>query len=163
MVATRKIAQVLICGIFVLAVVTGTGNAADKKDMGGWDLGGAYNQLYKSSERDRLKGTVESFEEVVPMPGMSPGVAIVVKDDDGDRVMVHLGPRWFVDPDGIGVRKGDQVKIKGAWAVIGEEDVFIASKVKRSEFDEYKIRRTRDGYPFWCMSDAELARERAGD
>jgi hypothetical protein len=55
------------------------------------------------------------------------------------------------------------VKIKGAWAEIEGRDLFIAAKVKRGEFDEYKIRRTRDGFPFWCMSDEELARERAGE
>lgn len=161
--ANRKIIAAIVCGIFVLAAGVGTGFAGNAKDMGGWDVDGAYNQFYKSSERDRLKGEVEAFSEVVPLPGMSPGVAMIIKDDDGDRIVVHLGPKWFVDPKGIGIRKGDKVKIKGAWSEIGNEDVFIAAKVKRGEFDEYKIRRTRDGFPFWCMSAEELAREKAGD
>ena len=161
--AKRKIIAAIVCGMFFLAAGVGTGSAGDTKDMGGWDIDGAYNQLYKSSERDRLKGDVEAFSEVVPLPGMSPGVAMIIKDADGDRVVVHLGPKWFVGLEGIGIRKGDQVKIKGAWAEIGGEDVFIAAKVKRGEFDEYKVRRTRDGFPFWCMSVQELAREKAGD
>ena len=161
--ANVKSLAAIFGGVFLLAAGLGSVSAGDRKDMGGWEVDGAYNQLYKSSERDRLKGDVEAFSEVTPLPGMSPGVALILKDVDGDRVVVHLGPRWFVDPEGIGIRKGDQVKIKGAWAEIGGEDVFIAAKVKRSEFDEYKIRRTRDGYPFWCMSPEELAGEKAGD
>jgi hypothetical protein len=161
--ANRKFLVTIMCVMFMLAGGVGSGFAGDTKNMGGWEIDGPYNQFYKSSERDRLKGDVEAFTEVVPLPGMSPGVALVLKDADGDRVVIHLGPRWFVDPEGIGIRKGDQVKIKGAWAEIEGEDVFIAAKVKRSEFDEYKIRRTKDGFPFWCMSAEELAREKAGD
>lgn len=159
----RKIFPAIAIGIGLLIAVRVGGAAAQPKEMGGWEPGGAYNRLYKSSERDRLKGVIEEVTEVVPLPGMSPGVAIVLKDEDGDRVRVHLGPRWFVDPEGIGVRKGDEVKIRGAWAEVGGEDVFIASKVKRSEFEEYKVRRTRDGYPFWCMSPEELAAEKSGE
>lgn len=136
--------------------------AADVKDMGGWEQDGEYNRLYKNSERDRLKGIVETFEEVTPLPGMSTGLALVVKDVDGDRITVHVGPSWFVKADDTGLRKGDEVKIKGVWAEIGEQDIFMAAKIKRSEYDEYKIRRTRDGFPFWCMDPETLEKERSG-
>jgi hypothetical protein len=158
-----RILAAIAFGLFLLAAGAGSASAGDRKDMGGWEVDGAYNQLYKSSERDRLKGDIQDIVEVVPLEGMSPGVALIVKDVDGDRVTVHIGPRWFVDPEGMGVRKGDQVKIKGAWAEIGDEDIFIAAKVKRSEFDEYKVRLTRNGFPFWCMSEDELARERSSE
>ncbi|AOY59841.1 MULTISPECIES: hypothetical protein [Desulfococcus] len=159
----RGFLSVIAIIVVVLAAGLGAGLAGGPREMGGWEIDGPYNQLYKNSERDRLKGTVEGFSEVVPLAGMSPGTAMILKDEDGDRIEVHLGPKWFVDPDGIGIRKGDEVKIKGAWAEIEGRDLFIAAKVKRGEFDEYKIRRTRDGFPFWCMSDEELARERAGE
>lgn len=158
-----KILPVIACSAWVLMAAWAGSAAAGPEKMGGWELDGAYNQLYKSSERDRLKGVIEEVTEVIPLPGMSPGVAIILRDEDGDKVRVHLGPRWFVDPQGIGVRKGDEVKIRGAWAEVGGEDVFIASKVKRSEFEEFKVRRTRDGYPFWCMSPEELAAEKSGE
>ncbi|WP_373501043.1 hypothetical protein [Desulfococcus sp.] len=161
--ASRNVFLSIFFGLLVWIAGPDGGSAADPKDMGGWEVDGAYNRLYKGSERDRLKGIIEDVKEVVPLAGMSAGVALVVKDEDGDRVLVHLGPRWFVDPEGIGVRKGDEVKIRGAWADVGGEDVFIASKVKRSEFEEYKVRRTRDGYPFWSMSAEELEREKGGD
>ncbi len=158
-----KLTPIVAAGLMLAVVFAGGASAGDSQEMGGWEVDGAYNQLYKSSERDRLKGDIEKIIEVVPMEGMSPGVALIVKDVDGDRVTVHIGPKWFVDSDGMGLRKGDRVKIKGAWAEIGDQDVFIASKVKRSEFDEYKVRLTRNGFPFWCMSEAELARERASE
>jgi hypothetical protein len=53
------------------------------------------------------------------------------------------------------------VKIKGVWATIGEKDVFMAAKVKRSEYDEYKVRLTSSGMPFWAMPPEQLAKELA--
>ena len=146
----------------MLAATASAGWTQETKDMGGWEIDGAYNKLYKNSERDRLKGVVQKFEEVTPLPGMAPGLALIVEDVDGDRITVHVGPSWFVKTEDTGLRKGDEVKIKGAWAEIGEQDVFMAAKIKRSEYEEYKIRRTRDGFPFWCMGGEELEKERSG-
>jgi len=82
-----------------------------------------------------------------------------VKDQDGDMVNVHLGPKSFVKVESIGLKKGDRVKVKGAWAQIGGKEIFIASKVKKSENVELKVRRTKDGMPYWTMSPEELAKE----
>jgi hypothetical protein len=76
-------------------------------------------------------------------------------------VMVHLGPKSFVKVDSINLRKGDKVKVKGVWAEIKDEDVFLASKVKKGENVELKVRRTKDGTPYWTLSSEELAKERA--
>jgi hypothetical protein len=37
----------------------------------------------------------------------------------------------------------------------------MASKVKQGEHFEFKVRLTKDGTPFWTMSEDELARELA--
>ncbi|PIU32874.1 MAG: hypothetical protein COT06_00410 [Syntrophobacteraceae bacterium CG07_land_8_20_14_0_80_61_8] len=137
--------------------------AADPKDMGGWERGGAYDRLYNPQERDKFKGTVVDVVEVVPMTGMSPGVALLVKDAEGDEVPVHLGPRWFVDPKSIGIKKGDRVTVKGVWVELDDRDLVMASKVSKGDTYEYKVRLTADGTPFWTMTPEQLAKERAGD
>jgi len=130
------------------------------RDMQGWEKEGAYNKLYKASELDRLKCTVKKVTEVVPMKGMSPAVALVVDDGDGEEIMVHVGPKWFLG-DAIGVNRGDKLKIRGSWAEIDGRDVFLASKIKKGDFFELKVRLTKDGTPFWTMTPEELAREQA--
>jgi len=55
--------------------------------------------------------------------------------------------------------KGAQVKVRGVWAEIDNENVFLAYKVKSDNY-ALKLRRTRDGIPHWTMSPEELARER---
>lgn len=146
---------------FVLFFVGKTGALAQSKgELAGWEKDGAYNRHYDVSEFDEFKGHVEDIMEITPMSGMAPGIGLKVKDQDGDMVIVHLGPKSFVKVEAISLKKGDRVKVKGAWAQIEGKDVFMASKVKKSENVELKVRRTKDGMPFWAMTPEELAKER---
>lgn len=140
----------------MLAAATGYGQPAD---MGGWEENGGYNSLYRASELDRLKCTIDKVVEVEPMKGMSPGIGLLARDEDGEKIMVHVGPKWFLG-DTLGFKRGDEVKIRGAWAELDGREFFMAAKIKKGDFAELKVRLTRDGKPFWTMSPEELARER---
>ncbi len=160
----HRLISMILAALWLLAAGA-AGNlfaGAPPNGMGGWERGGTYDRLYDPQELDKFKGKVIAIKEVVPLPGMSPGVALVVRDRDGEEILVHLGPRWFIDPKTMGIRVGDKVKVKGCWAEIDDKDVFIASKVKKGDYFEFKVRLTKDGTPFWTMSPEELARERAG-
>lgn len=131
-------------------------------DMGGWEEDSAYNALYQPAELDRLKCTVSKVIEVEPMPGMSPGIALLVDDGEGEKITVHLGPKWFLG-DSVAIKRGDKLKIRGSWAEIDGSDVFMASKIKKGDYYELKVRLTKNGKPFWVMSEEELAKERAAE
>ena len=152
---------VLIMGLFIFALTVGY--AGEPSGMKGWEKGSDYNKLYNLDEWDDFKGFVVGFKKIIPLPGMAPGVALLVRDRDNEEVVtVHLGPRAFVNPNSVGVRRGDKVKVKGVWAEIKGKEVFMASKVKKGDHFEYKVRLTKDGTPFWTMSPDQLARERKG-
>ena len=110
------------------------GFAAEAENMGGWEKNSPYNRLYNPSEMDRIKGVVQKITEVVPLPGMSPGVAVVVSESKSDSTLVHLCPSWYMDTKSIGLKKGDDVKIRGAWAEVGGNFVFMASKIKKGDY-----------------------------
>lgn len=148
--------------LVLVCLVTMAGTAVARQDMGGWELGGSYDSLYTSSELDKLKGTIKKIMEVVPMEGMAPGVGLVLKDGDGEKVTVHVGPKWFLG-DSIGLKRGDKVKIRGCWAEIDGEDIFMGAKIKKGDYFSLKVRLTKDGKPFWTMSPEELAKERAAE
>lgn len=138
------------------------GFAEEKGAIVGWEKDSAYNKLYNLDEWDSFKGDVVGFKKITPLKGMSPGIALLVKDRDSDEVITaHLGPSPFVNPSRISLRKGEKVTVKGVWAEINGKEVFIASKVKKDDYYEYKVRLTKDGTPFWTMSPEALARERA--
>lgn len=131
-----------------------------EKEMQGWGVDDEYNKLYSPKELDKLKGIVVKFKTVKPLPGMSKATVMVL-DEGGDEIMVHLCPAWFASAKETGIKRGDKVKVKGSWAEIDGEDVFMASKVKKGDYYEFKVRLTKDGTPFWSMSPEQLAHERS--
>jgi C-terminal processing protease CtpA/Prc len=148
------IAVGIVCGHAVAAL------SQDKPELAGWERNSPYNSYYDASEFDDFKGVVEEIVDITPLAGMAPGVGLKVKDQDGDMVEVHLGPKSFVKLDSIGLKPGDKVKVKGVWVAINDRDVFLASKVKKGENIELKVRRTKDGAPYWTFTPEELAREK---
>ncbi|NNL78495.1 MAG: hypothetical protein HKO68_19365 [Desulfobacterales bacterium] len=134
--------------------------AQEQPDMKGWGEDDPYNKYYDIREFEKFRGWVLGFKEEPPMEGMSPATILIVRDGS-EHIDVHLCPTWFAKPKEVGVKKGDRVKIKGAWAEIDGKDIFMASKVKKGEMFEFKVRLTKNGKPFWIMTPEELATERA--
>lgn len=151
---------VLCCVVSLFTFIHGVVPADN--GLKGWELDSEYNSLYEVSELDRLKGDIQKIIEVEPFEGMAPGVGLILKDGDGEKVTVHIGPQAFLG-DNIGLKRGDRVKIRGAWAELDGEDVFLASKIKRGDYFTLKVRLTKNGKPFWTMSPEELAREKAAE
>lgn len=134
--------------------------AADPAEKKGWGADDPYNKLFNSKEIEKIKAKAVKVLEVVPLAGMSPATALEVQEGRS-VILVHLCPVWFAKPADIGVKPGDSVTIRGCWAEINGKDVFLASKVKKGESQEFKFRLTRDGTPFWTMTPEQLAKEKA--
>lgn len=148
---------ILIVGLCLLSL--GPGFAGENRAMNGWELNSPYNKLYKASEMDSFKGTVVNIKEIVPMPGMSPGLALEVSESKGETITVHLCPASFENKKSIRIKKGDRVKVSGVWSEINKKDVFMGSKVTKGDYT-LKVRLTKDGTPFWTMTPSQLAKER---
>ena len=151
----------IIATIALISATLGLSNvqAEDNPDMKGWEADSPYNQLYDVREYEKIRAWVVRVKEVVPMPGMSPATAIDVRE--GDEVFeVHLCPTWYRKPSEIRLKKGDRIKLKGAWAEVNSKEVFLASKVKQDpDTTIIKVRLTKDGTPFWTMPPEQLAME----
>lgn len=160
----RKLAVLLCLAMLVcLAGVVHAGSKA-KPDIKGWEKGSEYDKLFDPKEVDSMKGRVVKIYDITPFDGMATGVALQVEDKkDKSLETVHLGPKDFVDLGSIGLKDGDQVKIVGAWAEVDGHDVLLAVKVKKGENTQLKVRRTRDGFPFWSMTPDALRAETSGD
>ena len=152
----RKI-LLLLCGIAL--VLPGLVYAAG--DITGWELDSEYNELYDPKERDSIKGDIVKFITVTPMKGMAPGTAFILDEGGGDQVVVHVCPESYASSRETGLRRGDWVKVKGVWADIGDDSVFLAAKIRKDNNYAFKVRLTSDGTPFWTMSPEMLAMEKA--
>jgi hypothetical protein len=147
----------LICAICTCIPL---GNShAEETDLG-WEVDSPYNKLYNNQERDSLKGVLVKFTEITPMKGMAPGTGFILREGN-EEINVHLCPLSYSNAKQTGLKKGEKTKIKGAWAVVDDQDVFMAAKVKQGENFEFKVRRTKDGTPFWAMSEEMLAKEKS--
>lgn len=131
------------------------------EDITGWEIDSDYNKLYNPKERDSIKGDIIKFITVKPMEGMVPGTAFILDEGGGDEVVVHVCPESYASSRETGLRRGDWVKVKGVWADIGDESVFIAAKIRKDNNYAFKVRLTSDGQPFWTMSADKLAMEKA--
>jgi hypothetical protein len=152
----------LALGICILGLDIGhASHTRGESGIEGWEKNSTYNKLYEPAERENLRGVVLDFKTVTPLPGMSPGVAMLIRGSENQVVTVHLGPRSFIHLSYIEIKKGDKVKVKGVWAEIDDKAVFIAAKVRANGIRVFKVRRTRDGTPYWTMSHEELAKERS--
>ncbi len=135
--------------------------AEQKRDMQGWGLDDPYNQHYDVKEFEKVRVWVIRVVEVVPMPGMSPGTAVIAQERAGsEEFEIHLCPTWYRKPSEVMLKKNDRVKVKGVWAEINGKEVFMASKIKKDpNFEIIKVRLTKDGTPFWTMTPERLAKE----
>ena len=135
------------------------GYTGEQGDLEGWEKNSGYNNLYDLAQKDKLKGVVVDIKTIIPLPGMTPGVGLIVRSSKDREVPVHLGPRSFLNLNYLWSMKGADVKVRGVWAQINGETVFIAAKIK-SKTQVLKLRSTRDGRPLWTMTPKELAMER---
>jgi hypothetical protein len=150
--------SMLLALAFSVGLLIGTICAADEDGMQGWGINAPYNKYYDLTKFEKFRAWVVGFKTEAPMPGMSPGTIMVVKTGT-QLIDVHICPAWFAKPGDIGVKKGDRVKIKGCRAEIDQKEVFMAAKVKKGDYFEFKVRLTKNGKPFWCMSPEELIRQ----
>lgn len=130
-------------------------------DITGWEIGSEYNNLYNPKEREQLKGIITKFLSVTPLPGMATGTAFLLEEAEDETILIHLCPESFAKAKQTGLKKGAKVKVKGSWAEIDDEFVFLAAKVKKGDHFEFKVRLTSDGTPFWSMSPEQLAKEKS--
>ena len=157
---THLLGRVLLVVLALAIILPFNAVAEPPADLQGWEIDSPYNQLYDAREMDSFKGYVRKIYTLVPMPGMAPVTALLVAESEEDLNVVHVCPEWFAGPGDIGVRRGDRVNVKGVWAEIDGEFVFMASKVKKGDYFEFKVRVTKDGTPFWTLSPEEQEKHR---
>jgi len=154
-----------LCIALALLALAACGGQDAKKGPGGmtgWEQGSEFDQKYNIAEFDKIKGFFAKTEGITPLPGMAEGVAVIIKDRaDGQPITVVLGPKSFVHEklEKLSLRDGERVNAYGAWARVGDKDVIIATKLKKNEKEFLKVRRTKDGMPFWSMSAEDMAKE----
>lgn len=114
---------------------------------GGWGVDTPYGRLYDPAKEQIISGQVVSIETSAPMPGMAPGMQMLVQTDDGKNSRVQVGPMWYLERQDLDVKENTRVQITGAQAEIDGQPVLLAREV---QFDEQVLTlRGTQGTPLW--------------
>jgi len=114
---------------------------------GGWGLDTPYGRLYDPANEQTISGQVGSLETSAPMPGMAPGMQMLVQTDEGKSTRVQIGPVWYLEHQDLDVKENTRVQVTGARAEIDGQPVLMAREVR---FDGHIITlRDAQGMPMW--------------
>lgn len=144
--------KILILIMLIVAVFASASESIAQRGMGrgrgprGWGPDNQYCLAYKPDTTVTISGEVISVEKTVPTKGMFYGVHLMVKTDE-ETISVHLGPGWYIEGQGIMFEPEDKLVVTGSKVTFDEEQVIIASEVKRG--DEVLELRDENGIPAW--------------
>src|SRR5215510_10105331 len=114
---------------------------------GGWGVDTPYGRLYDPAKEQTISGQVVSMETNAPMPGMAPGMQMLVQTDDGKSTRVQVGPAWYLERQDLEVKENTYVQVTGARAEIEGQPVLMAREV---QFDGQLVTlRDAQGMPMW--------------
>ena len=114
---------------------------------GGWGVDTPYGRLYDPAKEQIISGQVVSIETSAPMPGMAPGMQMLVQTDDGKNTRVQVGPTWYLERQDLDVKENTRVQITGARAEIEGQPMLMAREV---QFDGQVLTlRDAQGMPMW--------------
>jgi hypothetical protein len=114
----------------------------------GWGQGSAYDRLYDAKTVETVSGEITGVEKFAPVRGMSQGVRITLKTDQGATLPVHLGPEWYVDKQSVALKQGDKVQVRGSRITFQGKPAIIAAEVTKG--GEILHLRDANGIPAWA-------------
>jgi len=121
-----------------------------------WRSDSSYNKLFRENDVRTVRGKVTRVDTFnVDRRVRGKGRLVTLKTDDGVTHTVHLGPVDFLDREGstFKVSEGDELTITGSDAKFEDENVIIASRIRKG--NETAQLRSRDGRPVWDRGDGE--------
>jgi sporulation protein YlmC with PRC-barrel domain len=114
---------------------------------GGWGIDTPYGRLYDPEKEETISGQVLSIETSPPMPGMAPGMQMLVQTDDGQSTRVQVGPAWYLEHQDLDMQENTHVQVTGARTEIDGQPVLMAREV---QFNGQVITlRDTQGMPMW--------------
>ena len=155
----RKVAiGIVVMTAFMLLAATSfaqqaTGPTAPK---GAWTLGVPGLDAETSfTGQEAIIAESGKVAKVEPMKGVKDGLQMRFTTDQGNKYVVYLGPKWFIEGQKIKFAAGDQVEVRGK--KFGNR--IIATEVSKGDWT-MKLRNEEDGMPSWeCCFPRSVKKE----
>ena len=82
--------------------------------------------------------------KVEPMKGVKDGLQMRFVTDQGNKYVVYMGPKWFIENQKVKFMAGDKVEVRGK--KFGS--AIIATEISKGNMT-MKLRNEEDGMPSW--------------
>lgn len=113
-----------------------------------WAPDSEYNKHFDPQNITTIQGTIESVGTFHPGDSMAEGRRLRVRTEDGQMMVVHLGPANSDLLSDLDLRRGQQIAVAGSKAEIDGRNVMIAAGIKQGD-TEVELRSKEDGRPLW--------------
>jgi hypothetical protein len=92
---------------------------------------------------------------VEKMAGVKDGLQMRFVSDQGNKYVVYMGPKWFIENQKVKFMAGDKVEVRGK--KFGSS--IIASEISKGDWT-MKLRNEEDGMPSWeCCFPRSVKKE----
>jgi len=152
---TKRYLSIVFCAALAAGIFWQAGAQPSMKFRGseGWGIGTQYEQIFDNYNLKTVMATVIRVDTATPIRGMGAGLRLIVTQDGGKEIPVHLGPMWFAMNQDLSFQKGVKLEIKGFHANYSGAEFIMAVEMRGKEKGKEWIFRFRDddGNPFWCV------------
>jgi sporulation protein YlmC with PRC-barrel domain len=117
-----------------------------------WGPEGSFGKNFNASNVKTIKGTVQTlgvFQPEGAAPGISSGLRLRVKTEDGNLVTVYAGPIWYAEQQNFFLMPGDEIAVTGAETKTGPRNVIVASELRKGS--QALQLRDKSGKPLWRL------------
>jgi sporulation protein YlmC with PRC-barrel domain len=111
-----------------------------------------HHMAYNPDTVQTIHGTITSVGTHKIPDTATEGVYLHVKTDAGRTVRVYVGPRSYVDGQGVSFHKGEVVTITGSVAKSGQHEAVLASRIQMA--NRTLDLRNPDGKPLWTLGQS---------
>lgn len=106
----------------------------------------AFSRVYDLNTVETVSGRVLAVQRIAGSRRGSYGEHLILKTRTG-RLVVHLGPDWFMQRQTLQIKLHDELIITGSRVLLGGKPVLIAARISKAR--ETLILRDAQGLPVW--------------
>lgn len=106
----------------------------------------AFSRVYDLNTVETVSGRVLAVQRIAGSRRGSYGEHLILKTRAG-RLVVHLGPDWFMQRQTLQIKLHDELIITGSRVLLGGKPVLIAARISKAR--ETLILRDAQGLPVW--------------
>jgi hypothetical protein len=147
--------SVIIVAVFMVTIMFAQQSQAQFTTKGQWSLGVPLAPDSGFTGEGAIVTEAGKVTNIESAKGVKGGLQMRLVTDQGNKWLVYMGPKWFIENQKVKFEVGDAVEVRG----MKHRDAIIATEINKGEWT-MKLRNEEDGAPSWeCCYPSKLKKE----